>query len=65
MQLPWYVLDHQDYDPESVIRLPVLADERISLLTNILCFLFAESKCSRIVIGLTECNQFDSVVYVK
>jgi hypothetical protein len=56
-----YILDYQDYDPQSVIRLPINADERLSLLTKILSFLFTDMKCDRIAVCLTECNQIDSV----
>ena len=60
-----YILDYQDYDPQSVIRLPINADERLSLLTKILFFLFADMKCERIVICLTESNQVDSVKHLN
>jgi hypothetical protein len=60
-----YILDYQDYDPKANIGLPVSADERLSLFTTILSFLFTEIRCKRIVMCLTECNQIYSVKYLN
>jgi hypothetical protein len=60
-----YILDYQNYDPQSVIRLPINADERLSLLTNILVYLFTDMNCERIAVALTECNQVDSVEHLN
>ena len=56
-----YILDYQDYDPHSDIKLPINATERLSLLAKIFFFLFADINCSRLAVCLTECNQVDSV----
>jgi hypothetical protein len=60
-----YILDYQDYDPHSDIKLPINADERLSLLAKIFSFLFVDINCSRIAVCLTECNQVDSVKHLN
>ena len=60
-----YVLDSQDYDPDSAIKLPISADERLSLLTTIFFFLFSDTKCARIAVCLTQGNQIDSVKHLN
>ncbi len=35
-----YLLDYQDYDPQSPIRLPINADERLTLLTTLFILFF-------------------------
>lgn len=60
-----YLLDYQNYDSQASLTLPHNASERLSLLTRILMVLFKEMKCQRIVVGLTVCNQLDSVKHLK
>jgi hypothetical protein len=60
-----YILDYQDYDPHSDIKLPINAAERLSLLAKIFFFLFADINCSRLAVCLTECNQVDSVKHLN
>lgn len=60
-----YLLDNRDYDPRADIQLPINADERLSLLTKILSFLFTDMKCERLVVCLTECNQVDSIKHLN
>ena len=60
-----YVLDYQDYDPHSAIKLPINADERLSLLTTILSAFFKSINCVPIAVCLTENNQIDYVKHVK
>lgn len=60
-----YVLDYQDYDPNSDIRLPINAAERLSLLAKIFSFLIDDINSSRIAVCLTECNQVDSIKHLN
>jgi hypothetical protein len=57
-----YILDYQNYDPKAKIGLPLNA---LSLMADILSFLFNHLNCQRIVVCLTECNQVDSVKYLN
>ena len=60
-----YILDYQDYDPQSDIKLPINADERLLLLAGVLSSLFVDFKCKRIAVCLTESNQIDLIKHLN
>ena len=56
-----YLLDNRDYDPEATIGVPFKAEERLSLLSQLLSSFFTVHHCARLAVCLTVCNEVDDV----
>jgi hypothetical protein len=59
-----YLLDNRDYDPQALIELPIKAEERLSVLVQLLSSFFTEHRCTRLAVCLTVCNEVDDVKYL-
>lgn len=60
-----YLLDYQDYDPQSTLDLPIGADERLSLLPALVAVFFDKLDALRLALCLTDCNEVDSIKVIN
>jgi hypothetical protein len=56
-----YLLCPEDFSPETRLPIPHKAADRLSELFALLRFAFTELNCTRMAVGLTDCNQIDEV----